>query len=164
MASYNLESIVKKTHHFMISQYLMRVTFQQIKNSNLTLRATLLFGKKRQSPAFMVTMDQGTSETLGYFNRSTCWIFMRENPPTFCGGSHALYILSSYLYSISFHSLVPLYKQLIALYASLWSILLVPPPLIHKSTSTSLSFKRPQVRGGMTVTSRHMGVGSSETM
>ena len=127
------------------------------------MRNHLLFGKKRQSPAWTVTNDQGTSETFGYFNKSTECTFNREYPPTIWGGSHALYILSSYLYSIIFHSFVPLYKQLIALKASLWRILLVPPPLIHKSTSTSRSFKRPQVRGGMTVTSFHMGVGNSET-
>ena len=79
------------------------------------MRNHLLFGKKRQSPAWTVTNDQGTSETFGYFNKSTAWTFNREYPPTIWGGSHALYILSSYLYSIIFHSFVPLYKQLIAL-------------------------------------------------
>ena len=50
----------------------------------------LLFGKNKQSPAFTVTNDQGTSETFGYLSKSTDNTLMREKPPTISGGSQAL--------------------------------------------------------------------------
>ena len=68
------------TSKWLYKGYCSRVRFNQLRcacskivrlSCTKLMRNHLLFGKKRQSPAWTVTNDQGTSETLGYFNKST---------------------------------------------------------------------------------------------